>query len=256
MTGRLVQTLRYGENPHQRAAFYRGGEARAGVATATQLQGKELSYNNIADTDAAYDLAAEFAGEGPACVIVKHANPCGVGTGASLAEAHAKALACDPTSAFGGIVAVNRPLDGAAAEAIAAVFTEVVIAPDADADARAVFARKGNLRLLLAGALPDPQAPGLMWKQVAGGFLVQDRDAGALDPATLTVATRRAPTEEEMRDLLFAWKVAKHVKSNAIVLASGGATVGIGAGQMSRVDSVRIAARKMTRWPSRPRPPC
>ncbi len=253
MTGRLAQGLRYGENPHQRAAFYRGGEARAGVATARQLQGKELSYNNIADTDAAYELAAEFAGEEPACVIVQHANPCGVGIGASLAEAHAKALACDPTSAFGGIVAVNRPLDGEAAEAVAKVFTEVVIAPDADEDARAVFARKGNLRLLLAGDLPDPRAPGLAWKQVAGGVLVQDRDVGALDPAALTVATKRAPTEDEMRDLLFAWTVAKHVKSNAIVLAQGGATVGIGAGQMSRVDSVRIAARKMTGMAQPPR---
>jgi len=245
LTGRLSQTLRYGENPHQRAAFYRGGEARAGVATARQLQGKELSYNNIADTDAAYELAAEFGGGDAACVIVKHANPCGVALGGSLVEAHGKALACDATSAFGGIVAVNRPLDGAAAEAIARVFTEVVIAPDADEEARAVFARKGNLRLLLAGGLPDARAPGLMWKQVAGGFLVQDRDAGALDPGALRVVTKRAPTEEEMRDLLFAWKVAKHVKSNAIVLAQGGATVGIGAGQMSRVDSVRIAARKM-----------
>ncbi|MBP1806648.1 bifunctional phosphoribosylaminoimidazolecarboxamide formyltransferase/IMP cyclohydrolase [Rubellimicrobium aerolatum] len=246
LTGRLVQTLRYGENPHQRAAFYRGGEARAGVATAMQVQGKELSYNNIADTDAAYELAAEFpAGDGPACVIVKHANPCGVATGATLAEAYGKALACDPVSAFGGIVALNRPLDAEAAEAIAKVFTEVVIAPDADEGAREVLARKGNLRLLLAGGLPEAVAPGLMWKQVAGGFLVQDRDAGVPDMGKLRVVTRRAPTEEEMRDLLFAWRVAKHVKSNAIVLAKGGATVGIGAGQMSRVDSVRIAARKM-----------
>jgi phosphoribosylaminoimidazolecarboxamide formyltransferase/IMP cyclohydrolase len=253
VTGRLVQTLRYGENPHQRAAFYADGEARSGVATARQIQGKDLSYNNIADTDAACELAAEFSGEEAACVIVKHANPCGVGTGASLAEAHAKALACDPVSAFGGIVAVNRPLDGPAAEAIAQVFTEVVIAPDADEAARAVFARKGNLRLLLAGALPDPHAPGLTWTQVAGGFLVQDRDAGALDSAALEVVTRRTPTQDEMQDLLFAWKVAKHVKSNAIVLAAGGATAGIGAGQMSRVDSVRIAARKMSEMAARPR---
>ena len=255
LTGRLVQTLRYGENPHQTAAFYRGGEARAGVATARQLQGKELSYNNIADTDAAYDLAGEFGGGEAACVIVKHANPCGVALGGSLVEAHAKALACDPVSAFGGIVAVNRPLDGAAAEAIAKVFTEVVIAPDADEDARAVFARKGNLRLLLAGGLPDAGAPGLMWKQVAGGFLVQDRDRRRLDTGALRVVTKRAPTEEEMQDLLFAWKVAKHVKSNAIVFAEGGATVGIGAGQMSRVDSVRIAARNMTEMATAPQAP-
>ena len=245
-TGRLAQTLRYGENPHQKATFYWGSEARPGVATARQLQGKELSYNNIADTDAAYELVAEFpAEEGAACVIVKHANPCGVGTGGSLAEAYAKALACDPTSAFGGIVALNRPIDAEAAEAIAKVFTEVVIAPEADEPAREVLARKGNLRLLLAGGMPEAQAPGLMWKQVAGGFLVQDRDAGVLDLSKLRVVTRRAPTEDEMRDLLFAWRVAKHVKSNAIVLAKDGATVGVGAGQMSRVDSVRIATRKM-----------
>ncbi len=253
LAGRLAQPLRYGENPHQRAAFYRGGEARPGVASARQVGGKELSYNNIADTDAAFELVAEFAE--PACAIVKHANPCGVGTGATLAEAHAKALACDPASAFGGIVAVNRPLDGAAAEAVAAVFTEVVIAPDADEDARAVFARKPNLRLLLAGGLPDPRAPGAAWRTVAGGFLVQDRDAGVVDPGALTVATRRAPSEEEMRDLLFAWTVCKHVKSNAVVLAEGGATVGVGAGQMSRVDSVRIAARKMGEMVRAPRAP-
>ncbi len=253
-TGRLAQPLRYGENPHQRAAFYRGGEARPGVATAWQVGGKELSYNNIADTDAAYELVAEF-GDAPACVIVKHANPCGVGMGGTLVEAHAKALACDPTSAFGGIVAVNRPLDGPAAEAIAAVFTEVVIAPDAGQAAQAVFARKANLRLLLAGGLPDPRAPGVAWKPVAGGFLVQDRDAGAPAVPALTVVTRRAPTKEEMRDLLFAWTVCKHVKSNAIVLAEGGATVGIGAGQMSRVDSVRIAARKMGEMAVAPQAP-
>lgn len=253
LTGRLAQPLRYGENPHQRAAFYRGGPARPGVATAVQAQGKELSYNNIADTDAAYELVAEFAE--PAVVIVKHANPCGVATGATLAEAHAKALACDPASAFGGIVAVNRPLDGPAAEAVAAVFTEVVIAPAADDAAREAFARKGNLRLLLAGGLPDPRAAGTLWKQVAGGFLVQDRDAGAVGAAELKVVTRRAPSEEELRDLLFAWTVAKHVKSNAIVLAAGGATAGIGAGQMSRVDSVRIAARKMTEMARPPAAP-
>jgi phosphoribosylaminoimidazolecarboxamide formyltransferase/IMP cyclohydrolase len=245
MTGRLVQTMRYGENPHQRAAFYRSPEAREGVATAHQLQGKELSYNNIADTDAAFELVAEF--EEPACVIVKHANPCGVAVGGSLLEAHARALACDPLSAFGGIVAVNRPLDRETAEAIVEVFTEVVIAPGADEDAREVFARKGNLRLLVTEGLPDPRATGPAWKQVAGGFLVQDRDAGFVNRAELKVVTRRAPSREELSDLLFAWTVAKHVKSNAIVLAKGGATVGIGAGQMSRVDSAEVAARKMLR---------
>ncbi len=252
-TGRLVQTLRYGENPHQQAAFYRGGEARPGVATARQLQGKELSYNNIADTDAAYELAAEF--DGPACVIVKHANPCGVAAGGSVGEAHARALACDPLSAFGGIVAVNRPLDRATAQAIVEIFTEVVIAPGADEGAREVFARKGNLRLLVAEGMPDPRAKGAAWKQVAGGFLVQDRDAGFVTRADLKVVTRRAPSEEELRDLLFAWTVAKHVKSNAIVLAHGGATVGIGAGQMSRVDSAEVAARKMARMAEVPGAP-
>jgi phosphoribosylaminoimidazolecarboxamide formyltransferase/IMP cyclohydrolase len=245
LTGRLVQTMRYGENPHQRAAFYRSPEAREGVATAHQLQGKELSYNNIADTDAAFELVAEF--DEPACVIVKHANPCGAAVGASLLEAHSRALACDPLSAFGGIVAVNRPLDRATAEAIVEVFTEVVIAPGADQEAREVFARKGNLRLLVTGGIPDPRAKGPAWKQVAGGFLLQDRDAGFVSRAELKVVTRRAPSKEELSDLLFAWAVAKHVKSNAIVLAKGGATVGIGAGQMSRVDSAEVAARKMLR---------
>ncbi|TNC72398.1 bifunctional phosphoribosylaminoimidazolecarboxamide formyltransferase/IMP cyclohydrolase [Rubellimicrobium roseum] len=256
LTGRIAQTLRYGENPHQRAAFYRTAETRPGVATASQVQGKELSYNNIADTDAAYELVAEFdAAEGAAVVIVKHANPCGVALGATLAEAHARALACDPVSAFGGIVAVNRPLDRAAAEAIVEVFTEVVIAPDADEEAKAIFARKGNLRLLLAGGLPDARAPGLAWKQVAGGLLVQDRDAGAVTAADLRIVTRRAPSETELADLLFAWRVAKHVKSNAIVLAQGGATVGVGAGQMSRVDSARTAARKMSEMAQPPGAP-
>ncbi len=238
--GALAQALRYGENPHQRAAFYRDGSDRPGVATARQIQGKELSYNNIADTDAAFEAAAEF--DRPACVIVKHANPCGAALGATLAEAHARALACDRVSAFGGVIAVNRPLDGATAEAIAAVFTEVVIAPGADAAALAVFAGKPNLRLLLTEAMPDPAAPALRWTQVAGGFLVQDRDALLL--RDMRVVTRRAPTEAESADLRFAWAVAKHVKSNAIVYARDGATVGVGAGQMSRVDSTRIAARK------------
>jgi phosphoribosylaminoimidazolecarboxamide formyltransferase/IMP cyclohydrolase len=241
----LVQGLRYGENPHQRAAFYRTSEVRPGVATARQWQGKDLSYNNLNDTDAAFEAVAEFdPATAPACVIVKHANPCGVATGTSLTDAYARALACDPTSAFGGIVALNRALDGPTAEEIVQIFTEVVIAPDADMTARAVFARKPNLRLLTTGALPDPRAGGLTLRQVAGGLLVQDRDCAMIGPADLRVVTRRAPTEAELSDLLFAWKVAKHVKSNAIVYARAGATVGIGAGQMSRVDSTRIAARK------------
>jgi phosphoribosylaminoimidazolecarboxamide formyltransferase/IMP cyclohydrolase len=239
--GTLRQTLRYGENPHQRAAFYVDGGRRPGVASARQLQGKELSYNNISDTDAAFECVAEFV-DGPACVIVKHANPCGAATGATVADAYRRALDCDRVSAFGGIVAVNRPLDGAAARAIAEIFTEVVIAPGADAEAQEAFAAKKNLRLLLTDAMPDPSAPGLAWKQVAGGWLAQDRDAALM--GELKVVTRRAPTEAELADLRFAWTVAKHVKSNAIVYAKDGATVGVGAGQMSRVDSTRIAARK------------
>ncbi len=243
--GTLAQTLRYGENPHQRAAFYVDGSGRPGVATARQWQGKELSYNNINDTDAAFDLVAEFdPADGPACAIIKHANPCGVARGASLLDAYRAAYDCDRTSAFGGIVALNRTLDAATAEEICQIFTEVVIAPDADEGAKAVFAAKKNLRLLTTGALPDPKAPGLAFRQVAGGFLVQDRDNGFVTPADLKVVTKRAPTELELADLLFAWTVAKHVKSNAIVYVRGGATVGIGAGQMSRVDSTRIAARK------------
>jgi phosphoribosylaminoimidazolecarboxamide formyltransferase / IMP cyclohydrolase len=243
--GRLAQTLRYGENPHQTAAFYADGSARPGVATARQLQGKELSYNNINDTDAAFELVAEFdpAG-GPACVIVKHANPCGVARGATLHDAYRAAYDCDRTSAFGGIVALNRILDAETAQAIAEIFTEVVIAPAADAEAVEVFAHRKNLRLLVTGDLPDPRAPGRAVRQVAGGFLVQDRDTGFLDLAAVRTVTRRHPTPAELRDLAFAWTVAKHVKSNAIVYARDGATVGIGAGQMSRVDSTRIAARK------------
>ncbi len=242
--GTLAQGLRYGENPHQGAAFYRDGGARPGVATAVQRQGKELSYNNINDTDAAFELVSEFLpADGPACAIIKHANPCGVARGGSVLEAYKKAYDCDRVSAFGGIVALNRALDRETAEEICEIFTEVVIAPEADADAMAVFAAKKNLRLLTTGALADPAAPGLAIKQVSGGFLVQDRDA-ALTGGELKVVTKRAPTEAEMADLMFAWTVAKHVKSNAIVYAKGGATVGIGAGQMSRVDSARIAARK------------
>ncbi|MBR0656509.1 bifunctional phosphoribosylaminoimidazolecarboxamide formyltransferase/IMP cyclohydrolase [Plastoroseomonas arctica] len=241
MAGVLRQHLRYGENPHQQAAFYITAP-RPGIATATQAQGKELSYNNLGDTDAAFECVAEF--EPPTIVIVKHANPCGVATGESLSAAWDRALACDPTSAFGGIVAANRTLDAASAEKITAIFTEVVVAPDADEGARAIFARKKNLRLLVTGGLPDPAAPGMMLRTVAGGFLAQSRDAGRVTRADLRVVTKRAPTEAELDDLIFAFRVGKHVKSNAIIYAKDGATVGIGAGQMSRVDSSRIAAWK------------
>ena len=242
LSGTLSQTLRYGENPHQSAAFYATGDKRPGVATASQLQGKELSYNNLNDTDAAFELAAEF--ERPAVAIIKHANPCGVSIGASLAEAYARALKCDPVSAFGGIVAVNRPLDAAIVEAMGSIFLEVIIAPEITDEARELLSKKKNLRVLAAGGMPDPRAPGLMTKLLSGGFLLQDRDAGHIGKADLKVATKRAPTDREIEDLLFAFTVAKHVKSNAIVYAKDGATVGIGAGQMSRVDSTRIAARK------------
>jgi phosphoribosylaminoimidazolecarboxamide formyltransferase/IMP cyclohydrolase len=243
--GQLAQPLRYGENPHQAAAFYTDGAARPGVATAQQLQGKELSYNNINDTDAAFEMVSEFApGDGPACAIIKHANPCGVATGATLLEAYQRAFDCDRTSAFGGIIALNQTLDGATAEAICDIFAEVVIAPEADEAARTIFAAKKNLRLLVTGGLSDPAARGLAIKQVTGGFLVQDRDNGQLSADDLKVVTKRAPSDREMADLRFAWRVAKHVKSNAIIYAKDGATVGVGAGQMSRVDSTRIAARK------------
>jgi phosphoribosylaminoimidazolecarboxamide formyltransferase / IMP cyclohydrolase len=243
--GKLAEALRYGENPHQSAAFYRAPEQRFGVATARQVQGKQLSYNNINDTDAAYECVAEFPpARGPACVIVKHANPCGVAEGANLVEAYRKALACDPTSAFGGIVALNGTLDAEAARAITDIFTEVIIAPDATEEAIAIVGAKKNLRLLLAGGLPDPRAAGLTVKSVAGGLLVQSRDNAVVDEMQLKTVTRRAPTEIELADLRFAFRVAKHVKSNTIVYAKDRATVGIGAGQMSRVDSARIAARK------------
>ena len=243
--GRLAEALRYGENPHQTAAFYRTAERRFGVATARQLQGKQLSYNNINDTDAAYECVAEFdPTRTPACVIVKHANPCGVAEGESLHDAYRKALACDPVSAFGGIVALNRPLDADAARAITEIFTEVIIAPDASAEAIAIVAAKKNLRLLLAGGLPDPRAQGTTIKSVAGGLLVQSCDNAVVDDMAMKVVTRRTPTDMELRDLAFAFRVAKHVKSNTIVYAKNAATVGIGAGQMSRIDSARIAARK------------
>jgi phosphoribosylaminoimidazolecarboxamide formyltransferase/IMP cyclohydrolase len=243
--GRLAEALRYGENPHQNAAFYRAGEQRPGVATARQLQGKQLSYNNINDTDAAYECVAEFdPARTAACVIVKHANPCGVAEGKTLRDAYEKALACDSTSAFGGIVALNRTLDAEAARAITEIFTEVIIAPDATDEAIAIVGAKKNLRLLLAGGLPDPRAAGATFKSVAGGMLVQSRDNAVADDMDLKVVTKRAPTNAELRDLRFAFRVAKHVKSNTIIYAKDNATVGIGAGQMSRIDSARIAARK------------
>ncbi len=241
VSGLLRQTLRYGENPHQQAALYVSGN-RVGVAGSQQIQGKELSYNNLGDTDAALECVAEFAD--PTIVIVKHANPCGVATAATLAEAWDAALACDPVSAFGGIVAANRKLDAAAAERITAIFSEVIVAPDADDAARAILSRKKNLRLLLTRHLPDPAAPGLQVRSIAGGLLVQTRDAGRIGLADLRVVTKRQPTDTELADLLFAFRVCKHVKSNAIVYARGAATLGIGAGQMSRVDSARIAAWK------------
>ncbi len=244
-TGYLRENLRYGENPHQMAAFYATGDKRPGVGTARQVQGKQLSYNNIGDTDAAYEQVAEFdPAETAAVAIIKHANPCGVATGASLAEAYVKALRCDPTSAFGGIVALNRPLDAEAATEIVKIFTEVIIAPDASEEAQAIIAAKRNLRLLLAGAVPDPHERGVLVRSVAGGLLVQDRDTGAVSEASLKVVTKRAPTPAEIADMLFAFRVVKHVKSNAIVYAKDGATVGIGAGQTSRVDAAIIAARK------------
>ena len=245
VAGTLTQTLRYGENPHQSAAFYTDGQERPGIATAVQHQGKELSYNNINDTDAAVELVADFdPANGPACVIVKHANPCGVSQSSSLVEAYQAAFQCDQTSAFGGIIALNQTLDGATATEICKIFTEVVIAPDADEDARRIFAQKKNLRLLTMGTLPDLSAASQTIRQVSGGYLVQDKDVGQVLPSDLKVVTKRAPSSEELQDMLFAWKVAKHVKSNAIVYVKDGATVGIGAGQMSRVDSTRIAARK------------
>jgi phosphoribosylaminoimidazolecarboxamide formyltransferase / IMP cyclohydrolase len=242
VSGTLRQTLRYGENPHQSAAFYTSGAPRAGVATARQIQGKELSYNNLNDTDAAFECVAEFAD--PTIVIVKHANPCGVATAASLIQAWDLALRCDPVSAYGGIVALNRTLDDATADRIAGIFTEVIVAPDATVGAQHILARRKNLRLLLTGAMPDPGAYGVMIRSVAGGFLAQSRDAGRISLADLRTVTQRAPTDGELADLIFAFRVCKHVKSNAIVYAKDGATTGIGAGQMSRVDSARIAAWK------------
>jgi phosphoribosylaminoimidazolecarboxamide formyltransferase/IMP cyclohydrolase len=243
--GVLREEMRYGENPHQSAGFYVTGDNRPGVATATLLQGKQLSYNNINDTDAAYELVAEFPPEqGFACAIIKHANPCGVATGPTLAEAYRRALACDSTSAFGGIIALNSLLDAETAEEIVKLFTEVIIAPDVSDEARAIIARKPNLRLLSVGALPDPRADGITAKTVSGGLLVQSRDNIMVDDLELAVVTKRAPTAQELEDMRFAFRIAKHVKSNAVVYAKNGQTAGIGAGQMSRIDSARIAGIK------------
>ncbi|GAA0453212.1 bifunctional phosphoribosylaminoimidazolecarboxamide formyltransferase/IMP cyclohydrolase [Sphingomonas molluscorum] len=240
-----ADTLRYGENPHQTAALYLPNTgATRGIAQGQQLQGKELSYNNYNDADAALELVSEFRDGPPTVVIVKHANPCGVATGDTLLEAYQAALACDSVSAFGGIIALNRPLDGETARAISGIFTEVVCAPDADEEARAVFAAKKNLRLIVTGELPDPARGGLAIKSIAGGLLVQSRDNGLLAAEELKVVTKRAPTEQELADCRFAWTVAKHVKSNAIVYAKDGSTAGVGAGQMNRLESARIAAWK------------
>ena len=245
VNGNRVTELRYGENPHQRAALYVPvGPHIAGIAQAEQVQGKELSYNNYNDADAALELVAEFRDGPPTVVIVKHANPCGVATGDTLIDAYRAALECDSVSAFGGIVAVNRPLDAATAEAITEIFTEVVAAPSADDAAKAVFAKKKNLRLLLTGELPDPKRSGLSIKPITGGLIVQSRDNGHVADAAFTVVTKRAPSAQELADCRFAWTIAKHLKSNAIVYAKDGATAGIGAGQMNRRDSARIAAIK------------
>lgn len=243
--GVLKEKMRYGENPHQSAGFYLTGEKRPGVATATLLQGKQLSYNNINDTDAAYELVAEFLPDAaPAVAIIKHANPCGVATGTTLLDAYKRALACDPVSAFGGVIALNRTLDAETAEEIIQLFTEVIIAPDVTEEAKLIVARKPNLRLLSAGGLPDARLPGVTAKTVSGGLLVQSRDNGMVEDLDLKVVTKRAPTAQELEDMKFAFKIAKHVKSNAVIYAKNGQTAGIGAGQMSRIDSARIAAQK------------
>jgi len=258
VSGRRGEILRYGENPHQEAAFYLGGDARPGVATAQQVQGKALSFNNLNDTDAAYELVAEFdpQKDGPAVAIIKHANPCGAALGSSLSDAYRKAFACDPISAFGGVIALNGVLDVETAEEISGIFTEVIVAPDADDAAMDLLAKKANLRLLLTGSLPDPASRGMTLRSLAGGYLVQTRD-DRLTSGELKVVTERKPTEAEMADLTFGFKVAKHVKSNTIVYAKDGATVGVGAGQMSRIDSARLAVRKaeeVAREAGRPEP--
>ena len=243
--GPRLSALRYGENPHQKAGLYAVAQSRPGVATARQVQGKELSFNNIADADAAFELVAEFDAEAEAAaVIVKHANPCGAAVAGTLAEAYENALAADPVSAFGGIVALNRALDAQTADAVARIFTEVVIAPDADEAALDILSGKKNLRVMLTGGLPDRTQPGWSVKSVAGGLLVQERDTGRVAQKDLRIVTERAPSETEMADLLFAWTVVKHVKSNAIVYAKNRATAGIGMGQTSRLEAARLAFRK------------
>lgn len=242
--GARLQPLRYGENPHQAAAIYLTGDARPGAARARLVQGKPLSYNNLNDADAAFELVCEFEPDTPHVAIIKHANPCGVARGDTLAEAYGRALSCDGVSAFGGVIALNQPLDKDTAEAITSIFSEVIIAPAASEDALDVCAKKDKVRVLLTGALADPGAPGRTFRTVAGGFLAQDRDAGRVSAETLQVVTEREPSAQELADMMFAWRVAKHVKSNAIVYAKGGVTAGIGAGQMSRVDSARVAAHK------------
>ncbi|MDZ4792008.1 MAG: bifunctional phosphoribosylaminoimidazolecarboxamide formyltransferase/IMP cyclohydrolase [Hyphomicrobiales bacterium] len=245
LSGSLVKPLVYGENPHQRAAFYATGERREGVATARLIQGKELSYNNINDTDAAFELVAEFPAEtGPVTAIIKHANPCGAARGLTLAESYRKALACDPVSAFGGVIALNQPLDEETALEIVKIFTEVIIAPGASDAAMAILSAKKNLRLLLTDGVPSARAEGMLVRSVSGGFLAQSRDSRVVNDLDLKVVTKRAPSDQELTDLKFAFSVCKHVKSNAIVYVKNGATVGVGAGQMSRVDSARIAAWK------------
>lgn len=243
--GKRISVMRYGENPHQKAAFYKTPEIRTGVATAELVQGKALSYNNINDTDAAFELVSEFPSDEQAAVaIIKHANPCGVALGETPLDAYIKAYDCDRTSAFGGIVALNRPLTGETAAKITEIFTEVVIAPGADEEAKEIFRKKKNLRLLLTDGLADPKAPGVFMKAVAGGLLVQDQDRGFVARGDMKVVTKKQPTEAEWADLFFAWRVAKHVKSNTIVYAKDGSTAGVGAGQMNRLDSARIATRK------------
>jgi phosphoribosylaminoimidazolecarboxamide formyltransferase/IMP cyclohydrolase len=245
VAGHLAKTLRYGENPHQTAAFYLDGTNRPGVATAKQIQGKALSYNNINDTDAAFELVSEFPAEaGPICAIIKHGNPCGVASGSSLKQAYKRAFDCDRTSAFGGIIALNTPLDADTTREITKIFTEVVIAPGANQAALDIFAEKKNLRLLITSGLADPQVAALTIRQVSGGYLLQDKDIGKICLDDLRVVTKKQPSAAQMADMLFAWTVAKHVKSNAIIYVKDGTTVGIGAGQMSRVDSTHIAARK------------
>ncbi len=242
-SGTLKQTLRYGENPHQQAALYTvDGSQRPGPAQASQIQGKEMSYNNFLDTDAAFELVAEF--EEPAIAIIKHANPCGVAVAQNLKDAYISARMCDPVSAFGGIIAANRMLDAETAEAIVKSYVEVIIAPSVENAALRILEKKENIRVLTTGAMPDPGVKRRMVRQIAGGLLVQHSDFMTIDPDALKVVTDREPTAQEMRDLLFAFKVCKHVKSNAIVYAKNNATVGIGAGQMSRLDSSRIAAKK------------